>query len=117
MLIGVIVLGNTTGDLLNTAGMKEHGEIDDFRPRHLGHVLLSLLRNAKVMGGIVALAVSFFSMMALLSIANLSFAVPASAASYIVETILAKVLLGERIVPLRWAGATLVAFGVLLLAV
>ena len=116
LLIAVIVLGNTTGDLLNTSGMKQHGEIDDFRPRHLGHVVLSLARNARVMGGIVALAVSFFSLMALLSIANLSFAVPATAASYIVETLLAKILLGEHIVPLRWAGASLVAFGVFLLA-
>jgi len=43
------------------------------------------------------MAVSFFALMALLSIANLSFAVPATAFSYVLETALAKCLLKERI--------------------
>lgn len=116
LLVAIIVAGNTTGDLLNTTGMKRHGEIENFRPRHLPRVLHSLAKNWFVVGGVMAMAVSFFSLMALLSIANLSFAIPATAASYIVETLLAKYLLGEHIVPLRWAGACLVAFGVTLLA-
>jgi len=116
ILIAVIVAGNTTGDLLNTAGMKEHGEIRNFRPRHLPHLVWSLMKNGRVLGGIGAMAVSFFSLMALLSIANLSFAIPATASSFLLETLLAKYLLGEHIVPMRWAGAALVAFGVLLLA-
>jgi uncharacterized membrane protein len=49
-------------------------------------------------------------------VANLSFAVPATAASYMVETLLAKLLLKERVSGKRWAGAGLVACGVVLLA-
>jgi drug/metabolite transporter (DMT)-like permease len=116
ILVAVIVLGNTTGDLLNTTGMKRHGEIENFHPGHIAHLLHSLARNGFVVGGIAAMAVSFFSLMALLSIADLSFAIPATAGSYMVETLLARYLLGEHIVPLRWAGASLVAFGVMLLA-
>ena len=116
ILVAIIVCGNTAGDLLNTAGMKRHGEIENFRPRHLARLALSLAKNPFIPGGIAAMAVSFFSLLALLSIANVSFAVPATAASFLAETVLAKFLLGEHIVPLRWAGALLVAFGVLLLA-
>jgi uncharacterized membrane protein len=55
--------------------------------------------------------------MKLLSIADLSFAVPVSAASVVLETVLARLLLKEKVNPLRWAGAVCVACGVALLAV
>ena len=62
------------------------------------------------------MAVSFFAFMTLLSIADLSFAVPATAVTYVFETVLAKYLLKERISWGRWAGASLVACGVALLS-
>ena len=62
------------------------------------------------------MAVSFFSFLELLKIADLSFAVPVSAATIVLETLLARVLLGERVDARRWMGAVLVAAGVLLLA-
>jgi uncharacterized membrane protein len=55
--------------------------------------------------------------MKLLTVADLSFAVPATAASFVIETILARVLLKETVDIRRWAGAALVACGVALLAV
>jgi drug/metabolite transporter (DMT)-like permease len=63
------------------------------------------------------MAVSFFAFLALLKIADLSFAVPATAATVVVETLLARVVLKERVDGRRWAGAVLVALGVALLAV
>ena len=52
--------------------------------------------------------------MALVSIADVSFAVPATAAGFVVETFLAQCLLGETVPAKRWAGAALVAAGVFL---
>lgn len=49
--------------------------------------------------------------------ADLSFAVPATAGSFVLETILARVLLKEAVDLRRWTGACLIAFGVALLAV
>jgi len=63
------------------------------------------------------MALSFFAFMKLLSIADLSFAVPATAASFVLDTILARVLLKEAVDIRRWAGAGLIACGVALLAV
>ena len=62
------------------------------------------------------MAVSFFAFIALLSVADLSFAVPATAVSYVLETVLAKYVLKERVTLVRWAGASLVACGVALLS-
>ena len=65
--------------------------------------------------GLAALAVSFFALLSLLSIANVSFAIPATAASYLLETLLAKYILKEDVRWRRWAATTLVAIGVALL--
>jgi uncharacterized membrane protein len=62
------------------------------------------------------MAISFFVFLKLLTVADLSFAVPASAASFVLETLFARILLKEQINLRRWAGAALVACGVALLA-
>ena len=116
MLVIAIVVPGATGDILNTLGMKRHGEVHDFRPGALGRMLAALTRNRYVLGGVVAMAISFMAFMSLLSVAELSFAVPATAASYLLETILAKYILKEEITRVRWVGACLVAIGVALLA-
>jgi bacterial/archaeal transporter family protein len=109
-LVAVIVACNTVGDLLNAYGMRRHGEVREFR--RLG----GLVRNGHVIGGTIAMAVAFFALLSLLSMADLSFAVPATSASYLFETVFAKVLLKEDVRWERWLGAGLVACGVALLA-
>jgi drug/metabolite transporter (DMT)-like permease len=69
-----------------------------------------------VIAAVVAMAVSFFAYLGLLTIANLSFAVPATAITYVFETVLAKYVLKERVNWLRWVGASLVICGVALVS-
>jgi drug/metabolite transporter (DMT)-like permease len=116
LLVLVIATGNTLGDVLNSKGMKRHGEVTEFGPKGIRRLLAKLARNGYVLGGIAAMAVSFFALLMLLSIAPLSFAIPATAAGYLLETALAKFILREHVGWRRWAGASLVAFGVSLLA-
>jgi len=52
----------------------------------------------------------------LLKIADLSFAVPATALSLVIETVLAGIVLRERVTSRRWAGAFLVTAGVFLIS-
>ena len=115
VLVVIIVACNAAGDLLDAAGMKRHGEIRDFGPRALAILIASLVHNRYVIAGLGCMGIAFFAQMMLLSIADLSFALPASASSYFVETVLAKWILGERISRARWTGAALVAAGVALL--
>jgi len=115
-LVAIIVACTTVGEILQAKGMRQQGEISDFHPGALGRVLAHMAHNRSIILSVTCMAVSFFSFMALLSIADLSFAVPATAASYVFETVLAKFLLGERITGRRWIGASLVACGVALLS-
>jgi drug/metabolite transporter (DMT)-like permease len=116
LLVAIIVAATTIGEVLQAVAMKRHGEIHDFRPGAIGRLVAILARNKFVAVSVAAMAVSFFAFMALLSISDLSFAVPATAATYVIETILAKYLLKENVGTGRWAGAALVACGVALLA-
>jgi uncharacterized membrane protein len=60
--------------------------------------------------------VSFFAFLKLLTMADLSFAVPASAASVVLETILARAILKEEVNWQRWLGAACIACGVYLVS-
>jgi len=115
-LVALMVGATTAGEVMQAAGMRRHGEIRDFRPGAIGRALAVLARNRFVIGGVGAMAISFFALMKLLSMTDLSFAVPVSAATYVMETVLAKYLLKERVNGRRWAGAALVLCGVVLVS-
>jgi drug/metabolite transporter (DMT)-like permease len=115
VLVVISVVSTTVGDLLSAKGMALGGEINDFRPRGIARLLRYVVTHRLVVIGMIGNAVAFFSFLALLSIADLTFAVPAMALSYILKTALAKWYLGEYITLRRWAGAVLVAIGVALI--
>jgi drug/metabolite transporter (DMT)-like permease len=115
-LVGLMAICNSLGDVLNTAGMKRWGELEDLHPSHFIRMIRAIFHNSLVLAGLSVLAISFFALLALLSIANVSFAVPATAASYLLETVLSKYVLKETITWRRWLGASFVACGVALLS-
>jgi drug/metabolite transporter (DMT)-like permease len=116
LLVAIIVAATTAGEVLQAMGMRRHGEVRDFRPGALRGALQKLARNRMIIASVACMAVSFGAFVALLSIAELSFAVPVTAVSYVLETALAWLLLREKVSLGRWAGAFLVACGVALLS-
>jgi drug/metabolite transporter (DMT)-like permease len=116
VLIAIMVAATSAGEVMQAMGMRRHGEIRDFRPGAIGHALALLARNRFVIGSMVCMAASFFAFMKLLAATDLSFAVPVSAVTYVLETVLAKYLLKEHVNWLRWAGASLVVCGVALVS-
>jgi drug/metabolite transporter (DMT)-like permease len=117
LLVAIVVTATVASDLLQAYEMKRLGEVRDFRPSALGRMFAAVLRRRLLILAVGCMAVSFFAFLQLLSMADLSFAVPATAATYVLETLLAKLVLREHVVWQRWAGAGLVACGVLLLSV
>ncbi len=111
-LLGLVVFGTVAGDLCKAAGMRRLGEVDDFRPGSLASLLGRAARSGWIAACLLGYTMSFFGFMALVSITDLSFAVPATAAGYVVETVLARAVLGEQVSRRRWWGAALVAAGV-----
>lgn len=116
LLVLTLIAATTVGDVARARGMKKHGEVREFHPGAIGRALRSLVRNKWVILSTCAMAIGFFTFMRLVSIAPLSFAVPVSATSLIPETILARLFLRERVDWRRWAGAGLIAAGVVLIS-
>jgi uncharacterized membrane protein len=114
--IAIIVGASTVGEVMQAAGMRRHGEIRDFHPGAIGRAVAVLSKNVFVIASVVAMTVSFFAYLGLLTIADLSFAVPATAITYVLETVLAKYILKEKVNWLRWVGASLVICGVALVS-
>lgn len=111
LLLSVVVGATVISDLLQSFEMKRQGEVVA-----ASSFLASVFQKKLLILSIVCMAFSFFAFMALVQITDLSFAVPASAASVVLETILASVILKERVDRRRWIGAACVAAGVYLLA-
>jgi drug/metabolite transporter (DMT)-like permease len=113
-LVVVQIITTAASDLLQSHEMKQEGA-QSVSARGMAHMLHLIFERRWLLLSILSLAISFFAFMALVQIAPLSFAVPASAASFIVETALAKFWLQEKVGAKRVAGACLVLCGVMLL--
>lgn len=116
MWVLITVLASTVGDLISAKGMVQHGEIRDMGPRGLARIVRYMATHKLVVGGIGSNAISFGAFLGLLSVSNLSFAVPVTALSYVLKTFLARVYLKECVTWRRWAGAILVTIGVILIS-
>jgi len=114
ILVGIMVAATVASDLLQSYEMKRAGE-HSVDARGLVRLLNTIAQRRYLILAIACMAVSFFSFMALVQVEPLSFAVPASAASFIFETLLAKLVLREHVGVRRAAGALIVLCGVVLL--
>ena len=114
VLLSLIVLGGTAGELCITRAMKIIGEVHDFRPLALMRVFGRAMHVGWMWFGLALMGIGFFAMLAMLSMENVSFVVPVTALSYAAGAYGGNLFLGERVTPLRWAGIFLVCLGVIL---
>jgi drug/metabolite transporter (DMT)-like permease len=114
-LLALVIITTVASDLLQSHEMKLAGE-QTGDASGLWGILKIVARRKWLVLAIVLMAVSFFAFLALVQTEPLSFAVPASAGSLILETVLAKILLKENVGALRTAGALLVFIGILMVA-
>jgi len=116
VFIAIVVLTGTAGDICVSHAMKRIGEVTSFRPSVMLPMLARAFRHISMWMGIGLMAIAFFSLLALLSWADASLVVPATALSYVAGAFGAKFILGEKVAPIRWAGVILVCAGVALLS-
>ncbi len=116
-MVLIVVACTAIGDLLQSYEMKRAAvAAEDLRPGRWGSFLGNIAQRGPLVLAVFFMAISFFAFLKLLTVADLSFAVPVTAASVVAETILARFVLRENVTLLRWAGVFFVASGVLLLA-
>jgi drug/metabolite transporter (DMT)-like permease len=114
LLLFFVVVSGTGGEICVTRAMKRVGEVTDFRPLAVVRVILRALKVPWMWIGVGMMALAFFSLLAVLSIENVSFVVPVTALNYAAGALGGKFFLGERVTPRRWAGVLIVCVGVTL---
>lgn len=114
LFLALLVVSSTGGEMAVSHAMKRIGEVHDFRPRAILSFVARAFRQGWMWFGFALMAVSFFTLLAMLSWADVSFVIPATALSYAVGAVGAKFLLAEQVNRTRWAGVLLVCVGVAL---
>lgn len=110
----LIVAAGTGGELCVSRAMKEVGEVHDFRPAALVRFTWRAAHVGWTWIGIAMMTLAFFSLLAMLSMENVTIVVPVTALSYAAGAIGATTFLRERISPQRWIGVLIVCIGVTL---
>jgi drug/metabolite transporter (DMT)-like permease len=113
-MILVMIVAGPLGNLLLAKGMKNIGKVTTrmSSPGELAHVFVRILSSGTIWLGIASLLTFFVAYMLVLSWADYSYVQPASAIAYGVVALLATLLLGEVVSPLRWAGIAVICLGV-----
>jgi drug/metabolite transporter (DMT)-like permease len=114
VLLFVIVCGGTGGEIAVARAMKQIGEVHDFSPGNIFRVAFRAVQRPWMWLGVGLMGLAFFALLAILSWENVSFVVPVTALSYVAGAFGGKILLGERVSPVRWLGVGFVCVGVML---
>ncbi len=110
-----VVLADTAGNMALRRGMDQMGDVSSCRPREIPALVYRMIGNKMLGLGILCIAMAFLFFLALLSWADLSFALPATALSSVVNALGARFLLRENVTAGRWVGILFICGGAALL--
>lgn len=110
MLIAVVALA--VGETLLSKGMKQAGRGGD----GWAHQAAGVIRNGWIWAGLILLIVHVGLYMLALKDADLSLALPLTAASYPLAALLARFYLREEVGTTRWIGTLVITAGVAIVA-
>jgi hypothetical protein len=110
--LSIVILAGTGGELLAAHAMRQSARLQVIGGSAVGTLLQRAFRLDTMWVGLMLQAVAFFAFLALLSWADLSFVVPATALNYVVGAAGSALFLREQVDRTRWAGVLLVCVGV-----
>lgn len=116
LFLTLMVLFNSAGDTLLSRGMKQVGEIRFGAPVLMWRELLRILGTGSIWLGIGSLLSFFICYLLLLSWADFSFVMPATASVFVVVPLLGAFLLHEHVSATRWLGVVIICIGVALVS-
>jgi drug/metabolite transporter (DMT)-like permease len=100
------------GDVFLGKGMKQVGAMDGSAPSQLFHFFFRAFTSGTIWVGIGLLLAFFIAYLLVLSWADYSYVLPASAISSLLIALLAHFVLHETVTPTRWAGVAIISLGV-----
>ena len=113
VLLACMIAFGSFGDVLLSKGMKQVGEVPLASVSELFGAFVSAFTSGTIWLGILFLIGYFVCYMLVLSWADYSYVLPASAMSYVIVALLGAVWLGEVVGRVRWTGIGFICLGVM----
>ena len=113
-LLAVAIVSQAASNVLLSHGMKHVAGVEQADAETWLSVLLQAVRSPSILLGMGFLIIFFVLFATALSLADLSFVVPAISSEVVINVAFADYFLNETISPTRWLGAVLISIGVLL---
>ena len=114
VLVIAIVLFSSAGEVFLSKGMKDIGRLSGFSTALLVKAFLETAANGMIWLGILCLLLFFVAYLLVLTWADYSYVMPASAVGYPIVTFLGYAVLHEHVSAMGWAGVILICAGVFL---
>ncbi|MGB7589939.1 MAG: EamA family transporter [Terriglobia bacterium] len=112
IMVPLIVLFGSTGNILLSRGMKQLGAVRVASAMDLVRLFTGIFSSGWIWMGIGALLLFLGCFMVVLSWADYSYVAPASATVFAVVPLVGHFLLGEKVAPLHWVGILIICVGV-----
>lgn len=111
------VCASTIGDLFLAVGMRKVGVVTWRGLAAVPGQIWQVVRTPQIPIAVLFMAVFFFTWLALLSWADLSFILPLTALTYVLNGLAARPCLGEHVSLQRWMGILVITLGVVLVSI
>jgi drug/metabolite transporter (DMT)-like permease len=112
ILVALIVLLGSAGNLMLSRGMKQIGAVRVTSATDLVKLFTEIFSSGWIWMGIGGLLLFLGCFMVVLSWADYSYVAPAAATVFAVVPLVGHFLLGEKVAPLRWIGVSIICVGV-----
>jgi uncharacterized membrane protein len=112
LILAAVAIFASCGDVCLARGMRDFGAVTTANWQEL----FAFVLNPWVLTGIGLLLLFFCSYLSALSWADLTYVLPATALSYVLTALVAKLFLNEHVTVSRWLGIALITAGVGLVA-
>ncbi len=112
LAIMISSVSDASGDLLLALGMKKIGELKKITFLEVTKMVIKVITNPIIISGIACQGIAFFSFISVLSWADISFVRPATALTYVISMLGAKLVLKEDIREQKLWGIILIGLGV-----
>lgn len=116
LVLIVLVLADSAGSLLFKRGMRQVGEVSTLQPQELLRLARRAVTNPMLGSGVLCMTIAFFMFISLLSWADLSFVLPATALTDVVNMLGTRYILKENVTVLRWISVVFISIGVALIS-
>lgn len=116
IMVALLIILNSSGNFFFGLGMKRIGEIHGLSLATLHTAFIAVFSSPWIWLGIVSMLLFLGALMLVLSWADFSYVLPATAAMYAVVPLLGHFVLREQVTAVRWTGVALICAGVLFVA-